>query len=386
MAMIQIIGPEEGDFSHAYTTSGTTSVQSSVKPSWAAYAIRVNPTTTATGFSRWTEYSAATGLVIAPAAGSSSTYYHKLWLRVDTLPSASSEEFYVVEGFGASVKVTLRINSAGKVEVWQGGTTLTATGTITLSTGTWYCVECSVTATTGTISTWIDDTLDVNAAAITYSVTNASNVIVGKYINRNSQTVDYYIASVEVSNSGRCGLSRVTGMVPTAAGNYQQGTPSTGSNHWACMDERPHNGVTDYVSVGNTLKETNGGFSCSGAGISGTINGIKTAIVMGHDTTYAYGEGQLLVRSGSTDSYPTSSYAQVVVAYKGIGWIYSQDPNTSAAWTTSGVDGVEGGLLGKSATRVPRLTQLVVSVSWTPAAGGGAVIPVFMAQYRQRWR
>lgn len=372
MARTLIVGPEEGDFSASPTTGGTTSVATvPAALTGVTYAQRVNPTTTALGYAFWQPYGTNGRPIATQSIGT--TVWCKFWLYVVTRPASGSEEIFSVLNTSSAYKAFVRLKSDGKLELYTGGSTLAGTSTTATATNTWEYVEVKVGPNGA--SSALELKLNGNAEITTTQTASGTNgwIIAGKGNNRSSQTIDVYLASIEVDDATWCGASKVTGLVPNAAGNYQTGTASAGT-HQACVDERPPNGATDYVTTSGTAgqNETNAFQNSSSASISGTVNCVRVQNVVAR--TAAAGSVKGMTRSATTDSVLATAFT-TTVTYTSLNQFFATDPATSAAWTTGGVDGLEGGVQEASAS-TSRLTSTIASVSWTPAAGGAVRSPV----------
>lgn len=94
-----------------------------------------------------------TGLSGSPFAAwtsgvSATTVYIRFYFYVTALPSGNISLSQILSG--TTVVASVRLTSAGKIVQLRNGTTVSATGTATMSTGTWYRIEQKVVAGTGT--------------------------------------------------------------------------------------------------------------------------------------------------------------------------------------------------------------------------------------------
>lgn len=355
-------GWELGDSSEAVATSGTFSVQSSItRGSWSTYALRVNPTTSAVGLFR------LSGVTTAGQPNNSSfsaaTYYVRVYIRIDTLPGSASEEIIRINDTTGSAKFYLRITSVGQLAAYDATPTLITTGNISLSTGTWYRLEIKVGSSAGATVEWkIDGATDVSTTA-TLSATNYGGITCGKSTNRNSQTIDVYYDDLLVSDSAYPGSGRCALLVPSANGNYQTWTIGAGTgSHYQVVDEVPPN-TSDYLT--STLvsgdAETEAIADSSTKNISGTITCVKHVMEAIRDGA---SNGSILARLRSATTNSDAAAYTTTSSYALIGKYFDTDPATSAAWTTSGIDGIETGAVENSVSNASRISFTGILVDW----------------------
>jgi hypothetical protein len=364
VAVLNLSGWEAGDSTEASGTSGTFSVQGTTKRS-GAYALQVNPTTTAAGYHQFRNAAAWT------AAATDSVFAHNdlyvtVYFRYATRPAANDEEIlqFIHSGGG---KLWLRINSSGNLAVYNAAVALVATGTAVLAQDTWYRldVRCGTSATIGAYEVKIDGTTDVSGTANT-SANQHTGVRLGKVANRNGNTVDYFYDDLIISDTAYVGAGAVEIMVPTASGTYSQWTAGTGST-FADVDDVPHDSGTSYLAA--TAQNDASTFnleSRENAGISGTINGVKFVVVAARAGA-SNASYQTRARNGSTDS--DSLTLTAVSGYTSRLAVLATDPNGDIAWTTGGLDSTEIGVEDNDATNRTRVSHLALHVHFTAAEG-----------------
>ena len=366
MAFKRMVGFETGDTSEANSTTGTVSVQTGTVRS-GTYALRVNPTTNGQGIFTITGIAADgsynfSGMSLATA-------YLTVYFRVATAPGSSDEEILVFQDTNNSVvKMMVRLTSARKLAVYDTTVALQATGTTVLSLNTWYRldIKCGTGAATAPWEVNIDGTLEISGTG-NLATTNTGSVRLGKVTNRNSQTVDFFYDDVFVDDAAYIGAHAIVALAPNGAGTFQTWTIGAGGgSNYTNVDEIPPNGDTDYLlstgTAGNAESETMA--DSSSASITGTVNAVEVICQVKRDGA-SNGSIKTRMRSGTTNNdtnggSSTSSYLARINQS-------ATDPNTSAAWTTSGVDGVEGGMVENSANKT-RLTSILLMVSFTSSA------------------
>lgn len=176
-----------------------------------------------------------------------------------------------------------------------------------------------------------------------------------------------YAADIVVSDANR---ARGTG---TAALNYASGTPASAEYDveadLRCVSNLSFNGVCGRVATGADTTYIARFFNANGWQLLKLVAGVATTL--GTDTT----DGTTLT-VGSTYALKLEIRNAAKKLFIGGAERLSSADN---AITAAGQSGVRGS--GGSNTTGYHLDNYVA----TDLSGGGVVIPVFMAQYRQRW-
>ncbi len=271
-----------------------------------------------------------------------STIYFKFWFYPYSTPYAHPIiSFYDDVG----VQVTLRLNTNMTLTLLRGtisGTVL-GTGTKVLSLNTWYLIEGKILIndTTGIAQLKIDGALPLD---IDFS---------GDTQNQTGDTITkIYLGNVDVSYSGYnyfddfvlddaalVGDTRIQAISPTGAGNSTNWTPSAGNN-WDCVEEIPASDANYLTTNSNDILDT-----YQASNLTGAVVSIRCVQVQARSVKEGASTPQnlkLAVRTGGSD-YLSGDKA-VPVSFKSLFNIWELNPNTSAAWMTSDVDGVEIGI------------------------------------------
>lgn len=229
--------------------------------------------------------------------------------------------------------------ATGAIQVSRGFTTSTVvlgTSAPVLSTGTWFHlgVELVRHASAGSINVYVDG---VSVLSLTGINTNADSVDrIGFAANFQSLVIDdYYICNT----NAWLGEARVSPLPPTADTAQKDFTPSTGSSNYACVDEQPPN-TTDYVS--STTVGAKDLYDITDLSYTPlNILGVKVSMYASKDeiTTRTV---RPIIKSGGTSSNGTTQ--ALSSTNKFLSSIWAVDPNTSAAWTKSGVDALQVGM------------------------------------------
>lgn len=350
-AILNFTGWETGDNTEAVATSGTFSVQSTTVRT-GGYALRTNPSTTAAGRHLFTNIAtngaSGTGFNV-------DNLYTTFYFRYATLPSSNDEPIFQAVGSSGGLKLELRINSSGNLAAYDTTPSLLTTGTTALSANTWYRLD--VLVGTGATASWevqINGTSEISGTGNLNTQQNG-DVRLGKAINRNGNTIDFFYDDAVFNDSAYTTTPQVVRMDPDGTGNY---AAWTGDN--TDVDEIPHDSDTTYITSSTMAdEETETLESSSAAGVVGTIAATKSiAIVRDEGAASAI---QVRLRSGSTDNDTTSNDpgATYILRAK----VYTTDPADSAAWTSGDLDALEVGVenISTGALRVTMLSVMVVS-------------------------
>jgi len=249
----------------------------------------------------------------------------------------------------ASVQVDLRVNAGGTLSVTRAGVALTdGTSTNALSTGTFYYIEFKVTIansiSAGSCKVRVNgvDWLTVAIGQDTQVTANASvnELLIGSSgTNMNGYVDDLYLCNSSGStNNDFLGDCRIDALYPTSDGNYSQFTPSTGTDHYALVDESTPN-TSDY-NESSTLNHIDSYGMGNLPTSPTTVYGVQVCDAALKDDAGARGLSPF-IRSSSTDSVGTELSLSTSQLYALAIW--ETDPATSAAWTVSGVNAAEVG-------------------------------------------
>ncbi len=353
-------GFEIGSSADANTTSGTFSIQSSTVRT-GTYALRVNPTTTGAGYFSLAHQATTTGLV---TTNLQATYYVRMYFRYATKPSSSNEYIAALRD-STQNKFGVGINSSGQLTVYDRTGTLQGTGTTALSQDTWYRIDFTAgTSATASYEVRINGASELSGTIDT-GATNTEAVRLGKVANLNGNSVDFYYDDVAWEDSTWAPDGKSLLLLATANGATMDFTTGTNSSNYAEVDEVPTDSDTTYIKNAAASGLALMAFQdTADVGIFGTINAIKLWVTTREDTS-ATSATTLKIRSGGSDANTSSGY-NGSTSYENRFLIRSTDPNTSTAWTTSGVDAVEAGVNEANAVS-DRISNIAILIDWTPS-------------------
>ena len=149
-----------------------------------------------------------------------------------------------------------------------------------------------------------------------------------------------------VTDGTLLGDVRVDAIFPNIDGNYSQFTPSTGTSHYQLVDETTPN-TSDYNTSTATLNDRDSyGMGNLTSLVSNTIHGVQVVAAAARTADTGSRGLATFIRSGSTNLDGTSKLQLASQAFTT--QISETDPNTSSAWTLSGINAMEVGAVVKA--------------------------------------
>lgn len=250
----------------------------------------------------------------------------------------------------------LRLNADGTLSVSRNGTALTSgTTAFALSLNTSYYIEWKVTIAdsiaTDSCVVRINNAivLTVPAAQDTKNTANASAnafrlgtaTLTGGVVGT-AMMDDFYLCDQSGATLNNfLGDSRIDTLYPNADGFYSQFTPSTGTSHFALVDEATPN-TTDYNDGLNVGDRDSYAMTNLPALTSQVIHALQVNAAILKDDAGAK-SAATMVRSSSTNADGTSVPLGTTQSY--VSQIYAVNPNGSVAWTEASVNALEAGVV-----------------------------------------
>ena len=342
MAITNICGFETGaggtDNEGTLAGAGATIVTTTKRT--GAYALKCLPVTTATAdFTSGVGYS-ANGV---PPASAQTTSWIRFYLYIAVLPSAAEPIFRALAT--SALKFELRLDQNGTLTALDSVPASLGTGATVLSTGVWYRIECKVES--GASVAWevlIDGVSELSGSTANLNTSFNVNQSFGKGANRNGSGYECYFDDIAISNTGYPGAGAVAVIRPNADGNY---TAWTGvyTDVDDLVSQAGNDGTTTmWSSSTNTQAETAALESCATAGISGTINAVKTITVVQRTSGQATSiQHRLRVTSPGTADTDLTDYA-TTASFVLLASVRVVNPSGGAAWAIAGVDSLEVGV------------------------------------------
>lgn len=251
---------------------------------------------------------------------------------------------FIIAAFkdAGTVQVDLRLTGTGALQVTRNATILgtSAPGLITINTQ--YFIEFGATIhdTTGTYEVRLNNTNVLSGTGA--DTKNTANATADQALLQGVATMsfdDWYVfdGAGSVCNNF-AGDVKVEALLPTAAGNYTEWTPSAGSNYQN-VDEASPNSDTDYNSSG-TINQRDTYTLGNLATTSGTVLGIQVNRYARKDDAGSRSDAAM-IRSGATDAVgATNALADTYTYYS---TIWETDPADSSAFTIADVNALEAG-------------------------------------------
>lgn len=271
------------------------------------------------------------------ASAQAHTYTH---LRLNPITvGAGGRNIFQLKDSGAN-QIEVNLQTDGTLIVLRNGTALANSGAYKLPLNEYHFIELDllVANSGGTVNLRVDEISRVTFTGDTQNTANASvnQLQIGDTGSFSAASTIRW-ADIYVNATGLVGDIRVDGYVPTSDGAHLDFTPSTGSSHFALLDESPHNS-TDFVSstvVGN--KETLGITipSTAGAFFAMAVNLFAAKTDAGARTI------RPMVRHAGVDGVGSDvtlgSFAYLPQQY------LNTNPSTSADWTLAQLAAAEFG-------------------------------------------
>lgn len=248
---------------------------------------------------------------------------------------------------GSTSQFEVQITSSGLLCLVVGGV-VKATGTTTLAANAFYYIECLASISTSVaanacavhLNGVLEVTMPTSTSTATSGTAQSSSIVFWAPSGIDMILDDIYICDTSGSaNNTYLGDVRVEALLPTGAGNYTNWTPLSGANY-ASVNQTAEDGDTTYVGT-STLTTLDSYAMADLSSTPANVMGIQTVLVARKDDA-GNRSVAALIRQASTD-YPGAT------AGLGDGFTFNMevretDPNTSAAWTGSGINSLEAGV------------------------------------------
>lgn len=246
---------------------------------------------------------------------------------------------------GATLHLTLTVDVNYKLRLYTGtssGGTLLATGTTTISQSAWTYIELKATiGNSGAYEVKINGVSEFSSGSA--DTQNGGTATMDKVRiggGPNSYVDDVYICDSSGStNNDFLGDCRIDTLLPTGDGYYTDFTPSTGTSHYALVDETAPN-TTDYVSSATSGHRDSYAFPDLTALVSQTVYGVQiNAAALKSDS----GSRSLGTMSRLSSTDKDGSGVALGTSQDFVTEIQETDP-ASAAWTEANINAAEFGV------------------------------------------
>lgn len=316
------------------------------------YALQVNPVGGAIGWISWGKLGDPTitssALTNRNYNSSGSPVPTSLFVRTYfqwlTKPAANDEEIMRVSVSTGAPALRVLLKSTGALEILDSTGASLGIGATILASGTWYRLELN--ANQGVASAFelrIDGVTEL-AGIANGTANNLALAILGKFTNRNGQTINVFYDDFVVDDAVWPGPGSVVNLRPDANGTFAQWTAGTGPSDFTQIDEIPVDNDTTYIAspAGGGAPEisTFNMQSCASQSIFGGIKAIQPWISW-RRTVGIFASGRFRLISGATTN--DSVLTNVVNAYRANYNIFNLDPNTGLPWTVAALNAVQHG-------------------------------------------
>lgn len=267
-------------------------------------------------------------------------------LALQTVTTFTNHRIIEIVHPDGSVGINVRLKTTGEFDIYFNTTLLTSTVGATIPTGSWGYLELKVSIDNSSGSydfkvnqvsfasaSGIDTQNGTDAFARGVRFTPSGGGGVG-YID------DIYICDNTGSdNNDFLGNMRVEGLYPTAEGDQNDFTASSGLDNSLLVDENPPNDDTDYVE--SAVSGAMDLYNFQNPGLT-TIKGVmmNTRVKETDATTYS------LISVCKSSSFQSDGPASVIgsASYLNKYRVVETDPATSALWTNSGLSAAQFGV------------------------------------------
>jgi len=289
-------------------------------------------------------YTIGTGgplIIVSPTSHftmSSDTFIWEGNMYFNGVPRANYLQCY--EGDGTTLHFNLGITGGFGTAKWlyqRNGTTLgTGANIIPQLTHIHYAIKVVIHDTTGSVVAYMDGVEDINISGVDTRNGGTSGII-NRIQMGNGAGGNNYMGPFYVADSGSISTTpiKVAHLMPDAAGDDADWTPSTGSNY-ATVDETPLS-ETDYNSSDTDLdKDTFNLEASSGISALGTIHAVVPYAIGENDDATARSVNTIIKQNGTEGAGSDIAFANA--AWRFVHHVAEVNPDTSSAWSASELD------------------------------------------------
>jgi hypothetical protein len=305
-------------------------------------------------------FSGAMGIELKQTAGMlgiafpSSGSWCKVGFWMLRVESNSNDIFPVLLREGTTSHVTMRVSQSGAISLLRGGTAgtviATSAGTPLQAVGQWYWVEARIriadSISAGDAVVYVNgvEALSLSAGADTRNgltgVVNRMDLFSGA-TSVNASWLRFgglYFELIEGQSDPLYGPCRVDTVYPTSDGHHQDGTPSTGADRWATVDEDALD-VNDYNDLADVGDRDSFGVGTLPALVDPAVFGVSVH-VMARASDAGSRSAAPMLRVGSADYDGTAS----ALGADTVGYHASWPTNPAGgAWTQSAAQSAQPG-------------------------------------------
>lgn len=347
---------------------GTFSFETSIIRS-GLITFRTNPLTTAVGWGSFRNHG-----VGSTSAFNIATIFTDYWVYIVTLPVSNSEELFVVNDTSPARKMSVRVDSTGKFQAYDktGTNAIGSLSTTALSLNTWY--HFGVKTGTGASAAWevkLNTNVEILNGTADLGALNCNEVVFGKNVNRNGQTVDFIFADCTVDDgdyrdAGTTGYESTGVMRPAGDGYSTQWPGGTGTTS-AEVDELPPNDATDYFAT-TTTPHIHAVTLTSSASVN-IVGTVSACVAYARGGWQAAGQTRFLLGLRSSGTNDLSNQNSITQAWVDISFLRKLNSGGGAWGDATNLDSAELVISYTVAgpTVHPRCSTLAMEVLYLPA-------------------
>lgn len=239
------------------------------------------------------------------------------------------------------------MDSTGKLNIARDvdtSPTSLASSATALNDSAWYYIEARYIPlnTGGTFEVRINGTTEINFTGdTTNGLENVRNLGLGGDFTATSFYDDLYILDTSgTSNNTYLGDATVYTEVPTADTTEASFSPSSGTDHFAMVDDAADID-DDATYVENATLGATDRYTSGALGVTGTVHAVQISTTA-RKTDSASRAFKSSIKSGATEKEDGTEHF-LNASYLVYIDIYEVDPNTSSAWTITNVDAMDFG-------------------------------------------
>lgn len=248
--------------------------------------------------------------------------------------NTGSRELFRVQETGTE-HVRLTYNGDGTFSVSRAGTALTGgtTANLGIAANTWYHIElyALINDTTGAFELRVNEASVASGSGLDTRNGGTSGVI-NQYRFNGTGSNDDFDDLHGMTGQDWAGDTRCIGQLPNSDGATLQWTPSTGTAHYAVVDEATPNGDTDYVSDATAGHIDTYGYPSVGVGSTATVVAVGVRLIARKDDAGARTIDQVVRRGGT--NYATGTAKTLSTTYAAYAGTWNTDPSTGSAWAS----------------------------------------------------
>lgn len=241
---------------------------------------------------------------------------------------------------GTNQGMNVRLTSSGELAVYKGTTLLTTTTGAGISLSNWHTIEFFVHthASTGTYDLHLDGVSVLSDSGLD---TRASSNAYYNFVRLGAQGAtsahvwfdDVYVAD----DSTFLDSFKVLTVFPNGDASPNDGTPSTGTDNYAVVDEAEPNGDTDYIE--NAVADVEM-FDYESV-VASIVYAVTVNTVCRQDDATPLSIVLKAHSGATTDDGATQSVGSITFQHR---WeIWEDNPDTAAPWTASEINAAQFG-------------------------------------------